>query len=109
MCVRPHRIGVLRDDGNAEVRNTRMWDVVDNLHKYVHLVGREYYGETTFGGTTYALEISVNHIAGVQVAETLCDLRQLFTGVRMGRSRRHNKIGTYKPDSIRIWIFRDIF
>ena len=74
-CIWPNGVQVFRDDGNAKVRNTCVGDIVDNIHEYVHLVGREYYGGTTFGTTTYTLEISVDHVTGVQVAEALRDLR----------------------------------
>ena len=74
-CSRPDGLQVFRDDGDAEVGNTCMGDIVDNIHKYVHLVGRKYYSETTFGTTAYTLEISVNHVPGVQVTEALRDLR----------------------------------
>ena len=74
-CIRPYGVQVFCDNSDAKIRNACMGDVADNVHKYVHLVGCEYYSEIIFGRTTYTLEVSVDHIAGMQVAEAFCDLR----------------------------------
>ena len=37
-----------------------------------------------FRATTYPLEVSMDHIAGVEVAEALGDVRQLMMGVSVG-------------------------
>ena len=74
------------DDGNAKIRNASMGGTINNAHKYVHLAGRQFSDRIRTRMTTYTLEISVNHTAGVQIAETLCNLRQLVIAMRMGKS-----------------------
>ena len=58
-----------------------MAGVVD---KDVRLAGRQYGGETSFRITTYSLEVPMNDIAGVEVAEALGDVGKLATGVSVG-------------------------
>ena len=38
-CLTPYGIEVLRHGSDSKIRNTCMRDVVNNFHKYVHLVG----------------------------------------------------------------------
>jgi hypothetical protein len=68
----PYRIWVLSDCGEAKIRETRMARVV---HKDIHLAECQCGGETIFRTTTYSLEVPVNDIARVEVAEALSDIR----------------------------------
>ena len=38
-CSRPYGIQVLCHDSDAKIGDTRMGDAVNDVHKYVHLVG----------------------------------------------------------------------
>ena len=44
------------------------------IYKDVLLVGCLYNGEMRLGATTYSFEVPMNHIAGVEVAEALCNV-----------------------------------
>jgi hypothetical protein len=79
----PHGIQVSGDRGEAEIRNACMTRVV---YEDVWLAGCQYRYESRFR-TKYSLEVSVNHIGGVEVPETLGDVGQLATGVSMGQVR----------------------
>jgi len=81
----PYGIHALSDPGLADVRDARMPRVV---HKDVWLAERQYGGEMRFRVTTYPLEVPVNYIAGVEVAETLSNIRQLVMGVSIERAQR---------------------
>jgi len=51
------------------------------VHKDVWLTRCQYGGETRLGTTTYSLEVPVNHIAGMEVAEPFSGVGYLVTGV----------------------------
>ena len=68
----PDGIQVLRDSGEAEIGDPRMTGII---HKDVRLVGRQRAGETRFRTATYSLEVPVNDITGMEVAEALGDVR----------------------------------
>ena len=50
----------------------------------VQLAGCQYGGEMTFKITTYSLEVSMNDIAEVEVAEALGNIGKLATKVNVG-------------------------
>jgi len=64
-------IHILSDCSEAEIRDACMTGVV---HKDVRLVECQHGIETGFR-TTYSFEIPMNHIAGVEVAQALSDVR----------------------------------
>ena len=68
----PRGIQILGYCGEAKIRNTCITRVV---HKDVWLAGESISGKTGFRTTTHSLEVPVNHIAGVKVAEALSDIR----------------------------------
>jgi hypothetical protein len=51
------------------------------VDKNVRLAGRQYGREMRFRTATYSLEVPMNDIAGVEVAEALGDVGKLATGV----------------------------
>ena len=67
----PHGIQVASDRSEAKIRQTCMTGVV---HKDVLLDMYQYGGEARHGTTTYPLEVPMNDIAGVEVAEALSDV-----------------------------------
>jgi hypothetical protein len=64
-------IQVLSDRSETKIRDSCMTGVV---HKDIWLTGCQYGGETRFRTTTYPLEVPMNDIAGVEVAEALGDV-----------------------------------
>jgi len=77
----PHGVQVLSDRGEAEIRNSRMTRAV---HKDIWLAGCQYSSEARSRSATYSLEIPMNHVAGVEVAQALSNVGQLVTGVSVG-------------------------
>ena len=61
----------MSDSSEAKVSNTRITGVV---RKDVLLDTGQYGGGARFRTTTYALEVPVNHITGVEIAEALSDV-----------------------------------
>jgi len=74
----PYGIQVLSYGGEAKIRDACMTRVV---HKDVRLVEYQHGGTMGFRTATYSLEVPVNHIAGVEVAQALSDVEQLVTEV----------------------------
>ena len=72
---------VLSDNSDAKIREQCMRAIVNNVHKHIYLVGCKSSCETRFRITTYSLEISMDHIARMEIIEALCNLRQLGTGM----------------------------
>ena len=65
-------IRVVSEHGKAKIRDVCMTRVV---HKDVLLAGRQYSSETRFRTVTYSLEVTMDHIARVEVAEADSDIR----------------------------------
>jgi len=80
-CVTLHGIRVLSERGKAKIGDACMTRVV---HQDVRLAERQRGSETGFGTATHSLEIPVNHIAGVEVAEALSNIGYLATNVSVG-------------------------
>ena len=70
---------VLSDNSDAKIRQPCMRGTFNNVHKNIHLVGRKWSCETKFRIITYSLEISVDHIARMEIIEALRNLGQLVT------------------------------
>jgi hypothetical protein len=66
----PYGVQVLCDHSEAEIREA---GVAGTVHENVILVGCRYGCEVGFR-VTYPLEVSVDHITGVEVAETLSNI-----------------------------------
>ena len=66
----PHRIRVLSDRSEPEVRDARVAVVV---HKDVWLAGCQH-SEVKSRVFTYSFEVPMNHVARVEVAEALNDI-----------------------------------
>ena len=64
-------IQVLSDCSEAKIRDERITGVV---HKDVWLAGCQYSGKTRYIITTYSLQVPVNYVAGVEVAEASGDI-----------------------------------
>jgi len=79
--VTRHRIRVLSDRSETRTHYARMTGIV---YKDVCLAECECSSLTGSRTTTYSPKISVNHIAGMEVAEPLCDVAQLVMEVSMG-------------------------
>jgi len=67
-----HGIQVLSHRGDAEIHDARTARLV---HENIRLIGCEYDCRTGFRTTTYSLEVPMDHIAGVEVAEAISDVR----------------------------------
>ena len=67
----PSGVQVFSDRSETKVRDACITGVV---YKDVRLAGCHYGRETSFRATTYSLEISVDHIAGVEVVEAARDV-----------------------------------
>ena len=65
-------IQVLNDGSETKIRDACMTGVV---HKDVRLVECQYGSATRFRTATYSLEAPMNHIAGVDVAQALSNVR----------------------------------
>ena len=61
----------MSDCSKAKVRDDR---TVGAIHKDVFLAGYQYGCGTKFTTFTYSLEVTMNYIARVEVAETLSDV-----------------------------------
>ena len=60
-----------------------------------------------FEVTTYSLEVSMNHVAGVQIREPLCDIGYLATGVSLGWTQQEKRSHEFK--SICVGVLFDVF
>jgi len=81
MCGTLHGIRVLSERGKAKIGDACMTRVV---HQDVRLAERQRSSEMRFRTATYSLEIPVNHVAGVEVAEALSNIGYLATSVSVG-------------------------
>ena len=73
-------IQVLGDFGEAKICNYCMTGVV---HKYVWLAECQY-GTEKFRTSTHSLEVSMNHITVMEVAEATSNIGCLESGVSVG-------------------------
>ena len=64
-------IQVLHDYGQSKIRDSRMTGVI---HKDVTLAEREYNFEAKFRAT-HSFEVAMDLVAGMQVVQTLCNIR----------------------------------
>jgi len=77
-------IRVLSEVGKSKIPKARAAGVV---HEDVSLCKCKRDDKTRFRMTTYPLEVSVNHTAGVEVMEALSSVRQLAMGVSVRRAQ----------------------
>ena len=73
----PHQIRVLYDHGQSKISDSRVTGVI---HKDVALTEREYNFETKFTAT-HSFEVPMDLVAGMQVVQTLSDVRELIMGL----------------------------
>jgi hypothetical protein len=66
------------------------------IHEDIMLPGGQWISETKIR-VTYPLEVSVDHITGVEVAETLSDVGQLIITIRRDK---HNQSDAYKSKAV---------
>ena len=64
------------------------------VHKDILLTERYYGGEKGFR-TTYSFQISVNHVARVEVLEAHSNSRRLVTGVNVEQTQREGHLRVY--------------
>ena len=80
-CVALHGTWVFSECGKAKIRDACVTRVI---HQDVSLAERQHDSGARSGTVTHSLEIPVNHIACVEVAESLSDIGYLVTNVSMG-------------------------
>ena len=68
----PCRIQALNDHAKAKIGDPR---TAGGVHKDLWLAGHQYSGERKSRTIAYSLEISVDHVAGVDVVEAFGDVR----------------------------------
>ena len=57
--------------------------------------------------STYSLEVAMNHVAGMEIAQTLDEVEQLAAGVSAGK-HDEGDTGTHETKSIRSWIVLNV-
>ena len=67
----PHGVQVLSNRGEAEIGDACATGII---HEDVWLAKRQHDGEARLIKTTHSFEVPMNHIAGVEVFETLSDV-----------------------------------
>ena len=101
-CTR-YGIQILSNCGKAKICDAR---TTRAIHEDIWLTGSHYGDKIGYRNTTHSLEVPMNHIARVEVAQAFSDIGKLAMGSAWDEN---NGRDTYKSKSVCVRVLLDVF